>query len=95
MRMSYAAFRMSKGPQHRLAELRRSAGLTQRDVADRIKSPRNTRRPLNDAAISKWEMGAEIPDRYWKPLAAIFDVSIPFLLGYDNGPQDGGERKAA
>ena len=97
MRSGYAASCMSRGPQHRLAELRASAGLTQRDIADRLKSPYPTRtgRPLNDAAVSKWEQGAEIPDRYWKPLAAIFDVSIPYLLGFDNGPQNGGERRAA
>ena len=57
----------------RLYQLRKSAGLTQAELADRIQVSRQT--------ISKWEMGNGIPDTInMCALGKVFQVSVDYLL---------------
>ena len=58
----------------RLRELRKNAGLSQKDFAKDFGSAQNT--------VSQWETGARsIDDDTLCKLAAYFDVSVDYLLG--------------
>ena len=58
---------------HNLSGLRRSASMTQIDLAERLH--------YSDKAVSKWERGESIPDvTVLKQIADYFDVSVDYLL---------------
>lgn len=60
----------------RIANLRKSKGVSQEELADVLMTSRQ--------AISKWERGETSPDiDRLKDLAVYFDVSIDYLLEYD------------
>lgn len=56
-----------------IAELRRKNGMTQLELAERLK--------YSDKAVSKWERGESIPDvAVLKSVADLFGVSVDYLL---------------
>lgn len=58
---------------HNLSELRRSASMTQIDLAERLH--------YSDKAVSKWERGESIPDvGVLKEIADLFGVTVDYLL---------------
>ena len=58
---------------HNLSELRRSASMTQIDLAERLH--------YSDKAVSKWERGESIPDvGVLKEIADLFGVPVDYLL---------------
>ena len=60
----------------RLQRLRKQAGLTQEEIADRF--------GISPQAISKWETGASAPDiSILVELAEMYRVSVDELLGKD------------
>ena len=60
----------------RIANLRKSKGISQEELADVLLTSRQ--------AVSKWERGESDPDiGRLKDLAVYFNVSIDYLLGYD------------
>lgn len=60
----------------RIANLRKNKGISQEELADVLLTSRQ--------AVSKWERGESEPDiSRLKDLAAYFNVSIDYLLGYD------------
>lgn len=57
----------------KLYQLRRQKGMSQEELADRLEVSRQ--------AVSRWEMGATLPDaKNLIQLSGIFDVSIDYLL---------------
>ena len=61
----------------RLASLRKLNGITQTELAEMLS--------ISNSAISKWETGQGYPDINFLPkLASVFNVTVDFLLGYDN-----------
>lgn len=57
-----------------LTSLRKQAGMSQEDLAEKLQLTRQT--------ISKWETGASTPDlELLVQLAEVFDVSVDSLLG--------------
>ena len=65
----------------RIAELRRAAGLTQKEMAERLH--------VSPAAVSKWERGLNFPDLVLlEPLAELLGVSAAALLGIENEPAE-------
>ena len=59
-----------------IAELRKSKGLTQEELAAFI--------GVTKASVSKWENGQSLPDIMLLPqLATYFDVTVDSLLGYN------------
>lgn len=61
----------------RIASLRRLNGITQTELAQMLS--------ISNSAISKWETGQGYPDINFLPkLASVFNVTVDFLLGYDN-----------
>ena len=66
-----------KANQNRLKELRKEKALTQADLAELLEVTKLT--------ISNWENGvSSIKSDRLKKLCEIFDVDVPFLLGYNN-----------
>lgn len=69
---------------HRLIELRKAAGLSQYELARRLK--------IGRSALGNYEMGEREPDfETTKRLATFFGVSVDSLLGradQENGPSD-------
>lgn len=67
---------------HNLSELRRSASMTQIDLAERLH--------YSDKAVSKWERGESIPDvSVLKEIADLFGVTVDYLLTEDHtAPRD-------
>lgn len=64
---------------HNILKLRKAAGLTQEQVAERIGVARQT--------MAKWENGESAPDiGSCNRLAELFDVSLDDLVNYD-GPE--------
>lgn len=61
-----------------IAQLRRQNGMTQTDLAKRLK--------ISSKAISKWETGKGFPDVVLFPeISKVFGVSIDYLMvGEDN-----------
>ena len=58
---------------HNRSELRRSASMTQNDLAERLH--------YSDKAVSKWERGESIPDvGVLKEIADLFGVTVDYLL---------------
>ena len=56
-----------------ISELRRSAMMTQLDLAERLN--------YSDKAVSKWERAESVPDiSVLKAIADIFGVSVDYLL---------------
>ena len=67
-----------KANQNRLKELRKEKGLTQTDLAELLEVTKLT--------IHNWENGVfSIKSDRLKMLCEIFDVDVPYLLGYNNG----------
>ena len=61
----------------RIKELRESYNLTQKELAQKIKSTQKQ--------ISKWETEFIEPNIYWLTvLANFFNVSIDYIVGYEN-----------
>lgn len=61
---------------NRLKELRKSKGMTQQELADVV--------GVHYRTLQNWENGnSQIFPKKQKALADHFDVSIPYLLGYD------------
>ena len=73
---------------NRLSELRQAAGLTAREVGEKVGAVERT--------VYRWETGdTGIPDAKKLALADLFGVSVPWLMGWeDNGSTDG-EQAAA
>lgn len=68
-----------------LQELRKSAGLTQTELADRLN--------YSDKAVSKWERGESMPDiNILKSLADMYGVSVDYLLKSDHAKESVPER---
>ena len=66
-----------KANQNRLKELRKEKGLTQTDLAELLEVTKLT--------IHNWENGVfSIKSDRLKKLCEIFDVDVPYLLGYNN-----------
>ena len=66
-----------KANQNRLKELRKEKALTQADLAELLEVTKLT--------ISNWENGvSSIKSDRLKKLCEIFDVDVPYLLGYNN-----------
>ena len=62
----------------KLYELRRAAGLSQEELAERLNVSRQ--------AVSRWETGETIPSTdTLKEIARVFQVSVDRLLGYPAG----------
>ena len=60
-----------------IAELRREAGLTQLELAEKLS--------YSDKAVSKWESGASIPDvGVLLEIAKLFGVTVDYLLSEDH-----------
>lgn len=60
----------------RLRQLRKQAGMTQQEVADRLRIHRTT--------YTKYERGSVTPDQQGLvQLAVLFEVSVDYLLGND------------
>ena len=56
-----------------ISELRREAGMTQLDLAERLN--------YSDKAVSKWESGASVPDvGVLLEIAKLFGVTVDYLL---------------
>ena len=65
----------------RLAELRNNKKISQKELATQIGYSQNM--------ISQWENGTRDPGtEVLKKLAAFFDVSVDYLLGEDNPPEN-------
>ncbi len=61
----------------RIASLRKLNGITQTELAEMLS--------ISNSAISKWETGLGYPDINFLPkLASVFNVTVDFLLGYNN-----------
>ncbi len=68
-----------------LAEARIRVGLSQRQVADKLK--------ISDSAVCQWEKGQTKPKlQYVKVLASLYRVSIDELLEEIGGETDGNEK---
>lgn len=67
--------------QKRLAELRKKAGLSQQELADRLNISRQT--------VSKWEGGKGLPpiDMLMR-LSSLYGVSVDYLLGRVDRPKE-------
>lgn len=81
---------MSSGTSNRIALLRNTQGLKHVDVASRI--------GVTERTVWRWEKGeVQIPDDRKLELAALFGVTVGFLMGWPegNGNGDNGERTAA
>lgn len=66
-----------------IAYLRKRAGYTQKDLADRI--------GISDKAVSKWERGLGLPDiSYFGKLSVLLDIDTDSLLAGDVFRQDKG-----
>lgn len=62
---------------HNLSGLRRSASMTQIDLAERLH--------YSDKAVSKWERGESVPDvAVLKEIADLFGVTVDYLLTEDH-----------
>ena len=60
-----------------IAELRKNAGLTQLQLAEKLN--------YSDKAVSKWESGASIPDvAVLLSIANLFGVTVDYLLSEDH-----------
>ena len=60
----------------RFASLRKSRGLTQKAIAEKL--------GITDRAVSKWETGRGTPKFSDTPiLASIFGVTTDYLFGYE------------
>ena|ERR1017187_9728682 len=80
---------------NRLARLREAQGLSRTDLAQQITGLVQARspHPVGDVSVfvvERWERGeVPIPERRRPDLAALFGVSVPYLLGTedDQGPR--------
>ena len=62
---------------NRLKELRKEKKLTQKELAEKTDIPYRT--------LQRWENGvSSIKSDHLKKLCEIFDVDVPYLLGYNN-----------
>ena len=73
-------------PRNRISMLRKIAGLSPEDIAERMNVVKVT--------VERWEAGAvQIPDHQKLALADLFGVSPAFLMGWPEG--NGEDRSAA
>jgi transcriptional regulator with XRE-family HTH domain len=71
-------------PKNRIAMLRQIAGLRPADIASRL--------GVTETTARRWESGkGEIPDGRKLALADLFEVSVPFLMGWPEIPAGNGE----
>ena len=69
------------GNNTRFSEVRKNLGLTQEKVADQLKIAKNT--------LSQWENEKREPDiKTLKSLANIYNCSVDYLLGCNEGKQE-------
>ena len=73
---------------NRIRELRTSRGLSLAVLAAEL--------GVHESTVSRWESGESgVPDRQKVRLADFFDVSVPYLMGWDAPNGGNGERAAA
>lgn len=69
---------------NRLRRLRETAGLSRRQLADKLDPNPATGESLDASTLQRWEMGETgIPDERKLEIAAHFAVSVSFLMGWD------------
>ena len=72
-------------PKNRIAMLRQIAGLRPADIASRL--------GVTETTARRWESGkGEIPDGRKLALAELFEVSVPFLMGWPDVPNGNGDK---
>lgn len=64
-------------PVNRLRELRQAKGLKLYDLAAELR--------VDPSTISRWETKGSIPDEYKPALAELLEVSIAYLMRWENG----------
>lgn len=63
---------------NRIADLRRECGLTQKELGDKL--------GVGQTTVSAWEMEKNEPDyNSIRAMAALFEVTADYLLGFDDG----------
>lgn len=60
---------------NRIGELRRARRMEQYDVASALR--------VHPSTVYRWETGSTIPDSQKAKLAELFDVSLPYLMYWD------------
>ena len=64
----------------RIAELRKSRGMSQKALGDKLH--------VTQGAVSQWENERTLPDtQQQRAIASFFDVSVDYLLGLSNDPK--------
>lgn len=73
---------------NRLKALRNSNGLTQNDLAQKLNSLMDSNeKPISKMTVSNWENNKHsIKQDKAELLAKFFNVSVPYLLGYEEEP---------
>jgi transcriptional regulator with XRE-family HTH domain len=73
-------------PENRIRELRDEHGMSQAALAGHME--------VDGSTVSRWERGKQpIPDVAKVRIAELFGVSVPWLMGWTDGPENGnGER---
>ncbi len=70
---------MEKTVGERIAEMRKKAGLTQKDMAQKLN--------VSDKSVSRWERDENLPDLYLAlDIAKLFGISVDELIGYTGAP---------
>lgn len=70
---------MEKTVGERIAEMRKKAGLTQKDMARRLN--------VSDKSVSRWERDENLPDLYMAlDIAKLFGISVDELIGSESAP---------
>ena len=70
-------------PQNRIGDLLRENDVSRRRVAKEI--------GVHPTTVGRWESGiSPIPDFRKQQLAELFGVSVPYLMGWENGNGDNG-----
>lgn len=79
-----------QAPPNRIRALRTNRALSLADVATHI--------GVHESTVSRWESGESgVPDWRKSELADFFNVSVPYLMGWDepNGDNGDGVRQVA
>lgn len=79
---------MQAATPNRLRGLRTGRGLSLASLAELV--------GVHESTVSRWESGESgIPDPRKQQLAEMFDVSVSYLMGWDEPNGDNGVRAAA
>lgn len=79
---------MQGGPPNRLRALRAARGINQDALAAEL--------GVHESTVSRWESGESgIPDARKQQLAEFFNVSVSYLMGWDEPNGDNGIQKVA